>query len=312
MNPRRLTKTWALLASFATLATLAGACSDDSATSDAAPVADMRVDTRLPTAFGGDRPVVLRVPKSYAPDKKWPLVLLLHGYGANGILQEALLGYRRLVEEQGILLVAPDGTPDATKKQFWNATDACCDFYGSGVDDVAYLTKLIDDISAAYAVDSKRVYLIGHSNGGYMSYRMACDRADRVAAIVSLAGSTFADANACKPSEPVSVLQVHGDKDLTVRYGGFVGAGRRYPGAVTTVEYWAGYNGCQKTRTTLPERLDLDNLIDGDDTRQERLDGCPAGVGVELWTIEGGSHLPSPTKAFADRTWAFFAAHPKP
>lgn len=81
---------------------------------------------------------------------------------------------------------------------------------------------------------------------------------------------------------------------------------------MTTVEYWASYNGCDKTRTTLPERLDLDNLIDGDDTRQERLEGCPAGIGVELWTIEGGSHLPSPTKAFADRTWAFFAAHPKP
>src|SRR5439155_20820686 len=114
----------------------------------------------------------------------------------------------------------PDGTVDGNNNHFWNATDGCCDFGKTGVDDSSYLAGLIDEIASKYKVDPKRVYFMGHSNGGFMSYRMACDHADRVAAIVSLAGATFADDSKCKPTAPVAVVEVHGNADPTVPYDG--------------------------------------------------------------------------------------------
>lgn len=269
----------------------------------------------LKRVFGGARPVALKVPKAYDPAQSWPLLLVLHGYSATGYLQETLLGLTKLVEGHGVLLASPDGTVDGDGKQFWNATDACCDFGKTGVDDVGYLTGLIDEIAGVYNVDPRRVYLIGHSNGGFMSYRMACDRADRIAAIISLAGATNAEATKCTPSEPVSVLEIHGDVDDTVFYAGgtsLSSGGKPYPGAVESTELWAGYDGCAKTRTEVPPMVDLDTRVAGAETKVERYDGCPTGIGVELWTMVGSGHVPFPNADFSERCWAFFEAHPKP
>ncbi len=114
----------------------------------------------------------------------------------------------------------PDGTPDRADRRFWSATDACCDFGGANVDDVAYLTAVIDDVAARYAIDPKRVWVAGISNGGFMAHRLACERADKIAAIVSFAGATWADPARCAPTAPVSVLEVHGAADPVVRYEG--------------------------------------------------------------------------------------------
>lgn len=301
-----------------------GCSSDDTSATDAsrdsAVEASSGVDAGVDAAplkrvFGGARPVALKVPKAYDASQSWPLLLVLHGYSATGFLQETLLGLTKLVEGHGVLLASPDGTIDAAGKQFWNATDACCDFGGTGVDDVAYLTGLIDEIGGVYNVDPRRIYLIGHSNGGFMSYRMACDRADRIAAIISLAGATNIDAAKCAPSEPVSVLEIHGDADDVVEYAGgtsLSSGGGPYPGAVTSTELWAGYDGCAKTRTEIAPLLDLDTRVAGPETKVERYDGCPTGLGVEL--LDDGRQRPRafPTADFAERCWAFFEAHPKP
>ncbi len=148
-----------------------------------------------------------------------PLVVLLHGLGSSGATMEEYFQLQPLAESKGFLLALPDGTKHADGARFWNATDACCGF-GSTVDDVAYLGSVIDEVEGARNVDRSRVYVMGHSNGGFMSYRMACDVADRVAAIASVAGATWADPSKCTPSEPVSVLQVHGTADEGIRYDG--------------------------------------------------------------------------------------------
>ena len=95
-------------------------------------------------------------------------------------------------ERRGVITAYPDGTTDSTGSQFWNATDACCNFDGSSVDDSKYLVGVVAAIKAHVAVDPKRIYVMGHSNGGFMSYRTACDHADVFAAIISLAAATFA------------------------------------------------------------------------------------------------------------------------
>lgn len=73
--------------------------------------------------------------------------------------------------------------------RFWNASDACCDFYHTGTDASGYLHQLLETVKSRYPVDPDRVYLIGHSNGAFIAYRMACEHAADVTAIVSLAGA---------------------------------------------------------------------------------------------------------------------------
>ncbi len=257
-----------------------------------------------------ERPYRLVVPDDNVPTRAAPLLILLHGYGASGLLQELYFRMTREANARGILYAIPDGTLDAAVRRFWNATDACCDFAQRGVNDVAYLDAIIDDVSARYAVDPRRIFLLGHSNGGFMAHRMACDRAGRIAAIVSLAGATFTDASRCAPTEPVAVLQVHGTADPTIAYNGGLNFGSGYPSAATSVARWAGYNRCAST-TTSGTTFDLDTVIPGVETRISRYDGCMGGA-AELWSIEGGLHLPALGPQWSVLTLDWLMAHPKP
>ncbi len=265
--------------------------------------------------FGGDRPVWLDVPSSYDHGNPTPLLFVLHGYGANGYTQKIYTGLADLVEKEGILLVAPDGTSDQDGMPFWNATDGCCDFWSSGVDDTAYIGGLIDEIRSVYNVDFDRIYFFGHSNGGFMSYRMSCERSGDIAAMISLAGASFFDRADCAPSASVSVLQIHGSDDNTVLYDGDTSLlnhpGHPYPSASASLEHWANYHGCGSSRSEVPPALDIDSSITGDETTAERFQGCPDGVDLELWTMAGGSHLPTFAPDFADRMWAWLSAHPR-
>jgi len=272
--------------------------------------------------IGGARPVKMYIPSGYMESSPAPLVVLLHGYGATGAIQEGYFGLKAQAEQRGFIYAVADGTPDATDKQFWNATDACCNFGGSTVDDSAYLSGVVDQIKAAYNIDPKRVYFVGHSNGGFMSYRMACDHADQIAAIVSLAGATFANGAKCTPSEPVAVAQIHGTADDTVLYpGGSFGV--TYPGALETVETWATHGGCSLQPTsgptldlekTLPKEVDpADPMFPPEETTVSVYgDGCKPGGHAELWTIADGTHIPNLSASFAARVFDFLEAHPKP
>lgn len=257
--------------------------------------------------FGGDRPVELEAPDTYDHDTPTPLLVLLHGYGANAFVQTAYTGLDELVEEAGILFAAPDGLVDGTGKQFWNAGPACCGVDAPEVDDVAYIGGLIEEISAVWNVDPDRVYLVGHSNGGFMSYRMACDRPDLIAGIVNLAGAAHGDAVPCDVGEAVSILHIHGDADDVVPYEGTAA----YPGAIESVTEWADRDGCAGALEDAGT-VDIERRLDGAETVAETTAGCPAGVGVDLWTIVDGSHLPALSDNFRTEIWEWLAAHPKP
>ena len=270
-----------------------------------------------PVPFGGARPVSLYVPSGYtgAPT---PLVILLHGYSINGAEEDLYLGLRSVAESKTVLYAHPDGTMNPAGNRFWNATDACCDLYGSGVDDSTYLASLVAEIGTRYAVDPKRVYFMGHSNGAFMSYRMACDHADVVAAIVSIAGAMWSDPSKCAPSAPVSVLEVHGTADTEIQYagastvpldGGTQGA-VAYPGATTTVADWATLDGCATPPDTSQPNLDIDGNIAGAETTVTRYAaGCRAGSEVDLWSIQGEGHIPGFNSSFAPLAFDFLLTH---
>lgn len=256
--------------------------------------------------FGGDRPAPLQIPLSYEHTEPVPLLVVLHGYGASGLLQLSYTGLRNLTES-GYLVIGPEGTVDSNGNQFWNAGDWCCNFDDSDVDDVAYLTGLIEEIRGVYKVDPDRIYVFGHSNGGFMSYRLACEYADSIATIVSLAGAGRVEPSDCAPSAPVSILQIHGDADDTILYDGDA----LYPSAADSLAPWANYNDCSGGLSADSERLDLDSSLDGEETRIERYSGCSSDVDVELWTLESGGHVPILQSGFAQQIESWLAAHPK-
>lgn len=292
----------------------------DTAPADTAPVDTAPADTAPADTIGtatsvvvgpADRPVTLFVPSGYDPAHPAPLVVLLHGYTASGDLQEAYFQVRAEAEARGYLYLHPDGTIDAIGNRFWNATDACCDFVDTGVDDVGYIEGLVAEVSEQYAVDPDRVYLLGHSNGGFMSYRMACEEAETFAAIVSLAGATYVERDDCSPAEPVSVVQIHGTADAVVAYEGGVLYDAAHPAATDTAALWAGYDGCTGEPVAEPGSLDLVADLPGAETSVSAYRDCAAGTAVELWTIADGSHVPAVGPGFLPAVFDFFEAHPK-
>ncbi len=244
-----------------------------------------------PLMIGSDRPALVAIPESYDPSVQHPLLIVLHGFGPfTGEVQAGFLGILDLVDEKDLVLLMPDGTLNEDGDRFWNGASFCCD-PDKAVDDVGYLSALIEEAKQTYNIDGNRVYLLGHSNGGFMSYRMACEASELITAIVSLAGSTFAEGADCKPAtRPVSVLQVHGTADTTILYDGVTGV---YPSAVETAEYFAAAAGCDTGSPTLLGSVDLVTTIAGEETEQVAYTaGCEDGVEAGLWTIQDGPHIP--------------------
>jgi polyhydroxybutyrate depolymerase len=259
------------------------------------------------------RPYTMHVPTGYAAATPTPLVVMFHGYGASGGGEELYFQMTATSDKDTFLYAYGNGTIDTSNSRFWNATDACCDLYGAPVDDVAYFDAIVADARARYNVDPKRIYVIGHSNGGFMSHRLACDRADTVAAILSLAGAVWNDATRCAPTAHVSVAEVHGDADMTIVYTGGSTPEGTYPAATTTVSTWAAKNGCGTTLAPTGVTLDLDTTLPGNETTVQGYSGCPAGIDVQLWTIHGGAHIPTiPYPGWGDAVWSFLSTHPKP
>lgn len=283
----------------------------DTSSLDATPDVSSKPD--VPEAIAAmirARPYSLRVPTSYTADRAWPLVLLIHGYGAAGLAQAAYLGLTGTAERRGFLLAMPDGTLDATGRRFWNATDACCDFGGTRVDDVAYLTAVVDDVAARFRVDPGRVFVIGHSNGGFMTNRIACDRADRFAAAVSIAGATWSDSARCAPARTISMLLVHGVGDATVSFeGGSLDGRVNFPSARNTAAAWARLNRCDATFTETSTRGDYDTAVSGEETRVGRHENCAPGGASELWSMEGSGHIPGFNTAWNDAVVDWLEAH---
>lgn len=257
----------------------------------------------------GRGPILFHVPWSYDPSLPAPLIVVLHGYGSNPRQMAQYIQMVPVAEESGFLVAFPEGTPDITGRNFWDATDVCCGRYGPDRDDSGYLRRLVEQIQSQCNVDPQRIFFIGHSNGGYMSYRMACDHAELISAIVPIAGVTAADPLECQPSQPVHVLHIHGTADELWRFeGGSVG-GVEYLSVPETVARWSGHNGCRAALEESPERLDLDLDLPGPDTDVARVRGCRAGGSVELWSVIGADHTPNFDRPFARRLADHLLAH---
>jgi polyhydroxybutyrate depolymerase len=257
-------------------------------------------------------------PRGLAPGERRPLLIYLHGLGGSpdeSLQNPWLAGF---AERNRAFLVMPEGTLDSQGRRFWNAGDRCCNFDHIAVDDVARLGALIDSWSRHPGVDPRRVYVAGFSNGGFMAHLLACKLGDRLAAIASIGGSGPDRGTACAPPSPISVLEVHGDADRIVRFGGGrvldAGALGEFTGAPGTIAAWGARLGCARPDGNggLPElgHLDLDPRLPGAETTVQGWRGCRLGD-AELWAVHGGEHRVA-TPALLDEAWAFLVRHAKP
>ena len=212
-----------------------------------------------------------------------PLLLNLHGYGSNYQEQENYGDFRPIAVTANFLVVHPNGTIDGNGNHFWNTFGP----RGTGVDDVAFLSTLIDTLARRYRLDLNRVYSTGMSNGGFMSYELACQLGNRIAAIASVTGSMTASRLAgCTSGRPVPVLEIHGTADNTVPYTG--GTVLQFVAIPTLLNSWVQRNGCSPTPTVTP--VPDTNPADGCTAERSVWTGGRNGSVVEHFRIIGGGH----------------------
>ncbi|MCH2142997.1 MAG: alpha/beta fold hydrolase [Phycisphaerales bacterium] len=254
--------------------------------------------------------VPVRLPDNYDPAQPAPLIVALHGYtGSGDNPSSSLFNIWPKASTKGFLYVSPTGSQDWLGNNFWNATDACCDFFNTGVDHVGYLKEMIESIQSSYNVDPHAIHLIGHSNGGFMCHAMACEHPELIASITAVAGSGYADPLDCPAGETVHVLQVHGTADDVIEYDGGSIWGVSYPGAWDTVEDWALRNGCGALESTVLRTINVDGAVSGEETLVRMARDCDAGGSAELWALEGSSHGPSMTNVGREAILQYMLDH---
>ncbi len=256
------------------------------------------------TVNGVMRSANVHVPASYDPSKPTPVLLNIHGLAGDPVGEATITHMIAKSDAEGFIAVHPKGTGSPLS---WNGGYCCSPAAASGIDDTAFISALIDKLESDLCVDPDRVFAAGMSNGGYMSYRLACELSDRIAAIGPVAG--VLGISECHPSRPLPVFHVHGTSDPLVFYNG----GNGQESVAQTIDFFVQNNGCTTTATTY-QNGDATCVTHG---------GCTAGADVVLCTIDGGGHqwpggdaLPllgkkSDDLIATDAIWAFFQAHPR-
>jgi len=265
---------------------------------------------------GVTRRYFLYLPSTWHRGRPAPLVLVFHGGGgrASGIAPHT--GFSRLAEREGFVVAYPQGLNGR-----WNDGRG----YAAARDDVGFVRALLDTLERELAIDPRRVYATGISNGAMFAYRLACDLPGVLAAVAPVAGAMPADlAPGCAHTQPVSVLAFQGTADPLMPYAGGGVARRRgrVLSAEQSIAFWATTSGCAGAPVTMDE---ADRVSDGTRVRRTIYGTCREGRSVELYTIEGGGHTwpgGPPVGGAVGRVtreidataliWGLFAEHPKP
>lgn len=232
-----------------------------------------RMDTL--TVDGEVRQYLLYVPKSYRGDQPVPLVISIHGYGGSPSQQQKESGWNDLADQYNFIVVYPSGT--GTPKH-WRASGT-----EESYKEIDFISALMDKLEADYSIDATRIYVNGHSNGGGMTFMLACTLSDRIAAAGAVSGGYLYPWQDCNPTRPVPLIAFHGTADPVVPYTG--GPSRLFhypfPDIPTFIAHYAQSNGCQTTPQALPAIQEVSGV---------EYTGCSQNASVILYTIDGGGH----------------------
>jgi polyhydroxybutyrate depolymerase len=222
-----------------------------------------------------------------------PLVMVLHGGGGNANQVMRSTRFDEVADEHGFIAVFPHGNGRLSDEFLltWNSGNCCAYALAQGFDDVSFLRAVVSAVVAQYGADAGRVFVTGMSNGGMMSYRLACEASDIFLAAAPVAGALNLE---CSPDSPISLLAVHGTDDRSVLYEGGVPLQQADPtpredaSVAQSLGFFVGHNGCDERPQSSTEGI----------LRFDEWHSCAAGTRVALYTIEGGVHeWPGDTRA---------------
>jgi polyhydroxybutyrate depolymerase len=267
----------------------------------AGPTTLAAVDAQRTLTVGGvSRTYFVHVPAGLDAQQPVPLMFMFHGYQQNGKYARMYTGFDGIADAKGFIVVYPDGS-GASDTLSWNAGTCCGEALLNNVDEAAFVRAILADVKTTASVDSKRTYAVGFSNGALLSYRLACTMSDTFAAVAPMSGVlTYTP---CQPEHPVSVIHVHGTKDLSVPIDGG-GAGLQFPPVKDSLATWAKLDNCSG-----PEHVAKNGVL-----THTTYGTCAPGVAVEFYTVDGVGHVWPPVEAapVSEIIWDFLASHPKP
>ena len=258
------------------------------------------------------RPVQTYVPKNYDPSKKYPLIINIHGFTGDWKHQNGYFPLKEYAEKYGFIFCVPDGEFDSNNRRRWNAIDACCGTRHDLPDDSTYLRSIIDHARKVFSVDESRIYSMGFSNGGMMSYRMAIDHSDILAGIVVVGGISFKDTK-YSPKFPIHVLHVHGTLEENfhgTKLGDLAFYHAPTPSVQKNILNWSKFNNCEPNYVK-EEALDLVARLPGNETKIISYTNKENGCDVELWQVKNGVHVEEYSKSMKEMLVDWMLEHPK-
>lgn len=266
---------------------------------------------------GIEREYLVHVPRDYDPRRATPVVFAFHGGGGHmEHMAGAAYGLSAKADREGFIAVFPNGYSRLPGGRFatWNAGDCCGDARDRDIDDVGFVRRVHADVARRLNVDRRRVFAAGMSNGGMMSYRLACEAADLFRAVASVAGTDVT--RTCRPARPVPVLHIHALDDTHVLHAGGAGADAfrdrdkvtDFPPVAATVDAWSRRGDCAAPR----------RIVDGAEAWCELRAPCRGDARVQLCTTRAGGHSwpggaalrgksPSTALDANDMIWRFFS-----
>lgn len=272
------------------------------------------------TVDGNARTYVVNLPPNYYDHADFSLVIGLHGGGGSGEQFEKSSYLTDKANASKFIVVYPDGIQGTgiLKARTWNA-GYCCDYASeNNINDVKFISELIDKLVTDYKINPKKVYATGHSNGGMLAYRLACEIPNKIAAIAPNA-TTMVVKQPCNPGRPVPILHMHSVLDQHVPYTGGVGSGvsKHYnPPIDSVLNVWQQKNQCAQ-----PAKVILDNSS----YKLTKWYDCPGNVSVHYYLTKDGGHSwpggesgsifgdePSTAINANDLLWEFFQQHQVP
>ncbi len=263
---------------------------------------------------GLERSYVLHIPPAYDPSQPAALVLAFHGITLNAGEMMRISGFNAQSDAAGFIVVYPNASGE---QMSWNGGGCCGEAARNNVDDVGFVRAVIADLSTFLDIDPKRIYATGFSNGAILTYRLACEMAEQIAAIGPVSATqALEDMQACRPARPVPVIHFHGTDDEPNPYDGGVTPGSvQFISVNDQISFWVVANGCPLEAQQTVSRSIIHDIYSP----------CQGGASVELYTITGGKHAwpggeavslrmgqPTTEISATQLMWQFFTDHPMP
>lgn len=255
---------------------------------------------------GYDRTYVLHIPPQYDGSDSLPLVINLHGGGGSAQQQAIMTQMNPKADSEGFFVVYPNGTQLPIGYFGWNAGEWSL----SNIDDVDFISVLIDTLVANYRVDTLRIFATGFSLGAMMCHRLACELSERIAAVAPVEGGlTIDDWNSCQPQRLIPIMHLHHRYDASVPYYGDP-TKQWAPPIDSVMEYWAQTNGCD---------IGPDTFYNEQGALKQTWSRADDSCEVVFWTLEeGNGHAwpgtPTGSQELSanNEMWEFFMTHPIP